>query len=158
MESIDGAGAHLICCKATGRVYVGSSSVSVMTRKNHHWWLLKSGRHKSSRMQQDFDSYGESEFEFNVVAWINDGSSVHAEQALIEKYDATNPEKGYNVAKVAFKGAGRPKKAAKMKVIQITITITRDRLAKVDARGGTTECVHLKATGEQYFILKEVRV
>lgn len=34
------------------------------------------------------------------------------------------------------KAKGRPRKAAKMKVIQITITITPERLKKVDSRGG----------------------
>lgn len=33
------------------------------------------------------------------------------------------------------KSKGRPRKAAKMKVIQITITITPERLKKVDRRG-----------------------
>lgn len=37
-------------------------------------------------------------------------------------------------AKKKRKAKGRPRKAAKMKVIQITITITPERLRKVDSR------------------------
>ena len=117
MKTADGPGTYLIRCVANGKVYVGSSSVSVKGREIHHFQLLRRGCHPARGIQDDFNSYGQGAFEFLIVQIIEDRSVIDAEKALIEKHDATNQEKGYNTVRTPIKHGGRPVKEAECKTV-----------------------------------------
>jgi hypothetical protein len=99
----DGAGTYLIRCVANGKVYVGSSSVSVVNRRINHFQLLRRGDHTARGMQDDFNTFGPNEFEFHPVLIASGQDVVEAEKALIAQYDATNPDRGYNTVKSPLK-------------------------------------------------------
>jgi group I intron endonuclease len=109
MQAIDRAGTYLIRCKANGKVYVGSSRVSVGARKARHFQLLRRGLHFARGLQQDFNTHGADQFEFEVVSLIDDGTNLTAERELIALHDATDPERGYNTIIVPIEGQGRPR-------------------------------------------------
>ena len=130
-EMIDGPGAYVIRCVANGKVYVGSSSKSVLARKSQHFSKLRCGSHYSKAMQNDFTRHGEESFEFYVVQFVEDGTHIQLEQELIDKHDATNREKGYNSCPKAgvggMPGNGRP--APLGRKVPIGIRVTPDVLA-----------------------------
>lgn len=125
-SEIDGPGAYILRCVVNGRVYVGSSSISVMRRKKQHFAKLRLGKHYSRIMQADFNLYGESAFVFDAVGVNGDGDSAEIEQALIDQYDATNPERGYNSREIAYSRSGRPKKDIEEVLVIITVRVPQD--------------------------------
>jgi group I intron endonuclease len=128
----DGAGTYLIRCVANGKVYVGSSGVSVMSRKQHHFQLLRRGSHRCTQMQEDFNAYGSEAFQFEVVQLLSDGTNFEAERRLIELHDATNAQKGYNTVKVPIETPGRPRIADEDKSAVYSFSIYEEHDQKVN--------------------------
>jgi len=83
-----------------GKIYIGSS-VSLSDRKNNHFAMLRSGKHKNVKLQYSFNKHGESAFVFEVLETIHRES----EKFSREQYylDTLKPfgENGYNIIKVA---------------------------------------------------------
>ena len=123
-NNIDGAGAYVIKCTRNGKVYVGSSSVSVLTRRDQHFAKLRAGKHYSFSLQYDFERFGESCFLFEVVALCE--NSAEAEQLLIKRLDATNPDRGYNSREIAYARSGRPKKDVDEVLVVLNVRVPQD--------------------------------
>ena len=66
------AGIYIIQCKATGKVYVGSSE-NIEKRWLQHKYSLKKNTHHSKKLQNAWNKYGETEFEFQIVEEVIDG-------------------------------------------------------------------------------------
>ncbi len=62
----DGPGVYQIKCIANGATYTGSS-IRLRSRLQLHVNLLRTGRNGAALMQQDWDAYGESQFEISSV-------------------------------------------------------------------------------------------
>lgn len=83
-----------------GLVYIGISRYSGPKR-----WKSGNGYKGNRRLDCDIHKYSFANFEKEIVAediYRDDAEKLEAE--LIEKYDATNPEKGYNVKRGGPKG------------------------------------------------------
>jgi hypothetical protein len=101
------SGVYEILNKFNGKRYIGNSK-NMRIRKNHHWWDLEKGKHKSKEMQQDLMIFldklmCENEnnvfiiddiFEFNVIIYCEVSELEFWERLLI---DNIHPE--YNTKK-----------------------------------------------------------
>lgn len=91
------SGVYQILNTVTGFSYIGSSANvdrRIKEQKNH----LRKNRSDNSSLQLDWNNYGESCFEFNVLSLCSVDQLFKMEQALINTHDSYN--KGYNMIKV----------------------------------------------------------
>lgn len=93
--------------KKTGKVYVGTSNSNVDQRVYDYWQKLHSGTHHNSKLQNDFNRYGSSNFKIDIVE-----GNCHSEaevRAIRDKIIYQNRFNTYNNldANVSFKG-GNP--------------------------------------------------
>lgn len=91
--------------KITGKVYIGST-VNFKRRKSEHFGELKRKTHHSSKMQVDYDRYGEKSFKMSVIEECEEDIRLNREQYYIDLYDAAH--KGYNTSESAFYNTVRP--------------------------------------------------
>jgi group I intron endonuclease len=101
------SGVYLIRCKPTGKVYVGSSK-NMEKRWTQHRVLLNRNQHHSFKLQSAWNKYGENAFQFEIVEEVIGGFVTVVEQAYINSFDSF--VNGFNCAKLAGAGAGRPPK------------------------------------------------
>lgn len=84
-----------------GKVYIGSSK-NIENRWKQHKTLLRSGKHHSQHLQYSWNKYGEDSFSFEVIEDdISQEELLIKEQYWMDKLQAYNPQKGYNISIVA---------------------------------------------------------
>lgn len=103
-EGIRQTGVYKIVCKKNGRVYIGSSTRCLARRRSAQFTSLRAGTNTSTALQDDFELYGESEFEFIVLHYLPPGECRKCEQDEIIAHDAMNPDRGYNQRPVGTPG------------------------------------------------------
>ena len=92
---------YCIRCMLTERVYVGST-VSFQARQHEHLYKLRRGRHHSAPLQNAWNKHGEAAFFFEVLEVVSDVAGlVTSEQAWIDRLQAADRAKGFNVCPVA---------------------------------------------------------
>lgn len=79
----------------TGRIYVGRTSYPEK-RLQMHMSALKGNRHDNELMQADFNEYGESSFDFEIVEERESLSRSGLEGAWMLKLKTYDKEYGYN--------------------------------------------------------------
>ena len=87
------AGVYRITCKKNNKNYIGVSK-NIVKRWKNHISLLRSGRHHSIKLQEDYDRYGEDFFEFRVVEISDSDEAKKLEDKYIKKYQSDI--NGYN--------------------------------------------------------------
>jgi hypothetical protein len=97
------AGVYQILCRATGKLYVGSS-VDLFARWAQHRVALRRGIHQNYRLQKAWEEYGEEAFEFSILELVDKDDLLLVEQAWLDKTKSANPENGFNI----FDKAGSP--------------------------------------------------
>jgi len=80
-------GIYLITCTANGKTYVGSTQ-SFRQRWRTHLRKLKCGYHPNRYLQNTFDKYGESTFQFSIIECCPVDTVLEREQYYL---DALNP-------------------------------------------------------------------
>jgi len=79
-----------------GKTYIGQT-VNYRKRKTSHYSKLKQGKHHNEHLQRAFNKYGESAFKIELLKKCKIEELDELEQYYIKKFDACNPEKGYNM-------------------------------------------------------------
>lgn len=79
----------------TNRHYIGSTK-DFKTRLNSHLNELRSGTHKNAKMQNDFNSFGETKLSFEVILFCSKGQLEVLEEEAIKSALQKN-EKLYNM-------------------------------------------------------------
>jgi group I intron endonuclease len=101
-------GIYLITNTVTGAVYVGSTSISLVTRWQHHRNCLNNQIHRNPRLQRAWNKYGEDAFDFTVAEYVNDLDIILArEQEWIDRYYSLGKSACYNIAPIAGSTRGR---------------------------------------------------
>jgi group I intron endonuclease len=91
--------------KINGKMYIGSS-VNINKRWTEHKNALKDNKHHSVKFQRSYNKYGEHNFEFCVIEYIEDKINlIKREQYYIDFYKAE--EIGYNICPTAGSSLGR---------------------------------------------------
>lgn len=91
---------YQIRCKSNGKIYIGSA-VNFAVRWRHHQKKLDQGSHKNRHLQQAWNKYGEENFEFAVLEYVDPSDLLRAEQEWIDKTRCTDREIGFNIYPVA---------------------------------------------------------
>ena len=92
-------GIYKISNRITNKIYVGQSK-DIIKRWRDHKTRLRSGNHVNIHLQNSWNKYGEGAFEFSVVEVCKKNFDVLNEREVywINKLDALNDSKGYNIA------------------------------------------------------------
>lgn len=90
------------------KIYIGSS-IDIYRRWRDHRYRLNNNMHHSNRLNDDWNKYGESSFEFKVIECCLKENLLQREQFYINEHNSANAEFGYNIQPVAgrafYKGA-----------------------------------------------------
>lgn len=95
------SGIYSITNNTNGKVYIGQSE-DIEDRLRKHKSALKGNYHVNSHLQSSWNKYGEDSFTFKLVKSCKLRYLDRFEKLIINIYDATNPDNGYNL-----KGGGR---------------------------------------------------
>ena len=89
------SGIYQIINNINGKVYIGHS-VNISFRWYNHMNNLLKGNHHNSKLQDDFNTYGLSAFNFNILDTLEGKSNlILKEQEYLDKLDFTN---NYNLS------------------------------------------------------------
>jgi group I intron endonuclease len=95
------SGVYQILNKENNKVYIGSTN-NFKKRRKQHFYLLRSGKHGNSYLQDSWNKYGEDSFEFNVVEIVEDQDNlIEREQYYIDTFKSYNNSFGYNLKRYA---------------------------------------------------------
>jgi group I intron endonuclease len=103
------SGVYQIRCKQNGKIYVGSA-VNLQWRWHSHRRDLGNGVHVNPHLQSAWNLYGETNFEFSVLEYVDEQRLLTTEQLWIDKTGCTDRRIGFNVkleATSAGQGIGR---------------------------------------------------
>jgi len=120
--TLDKPGLYFILNTTNGKKYIGSSTMRILKRLQHHYCELRRNNHKNTHLQNAWNLYGESNFIFEVI------TNLEKEQCfLIEQEYIDNSKEGeiYNINLLA---TGTP-------------SLTRETIEK---RGNSIAKAHLK--------------
>lgn len=85
----------------TGKIYVGQSK-NIKERMKYHRWDSKKQNKSEWPLYIDFNKYGFDDFVLEVLEECVVEKLDEREELYIKKFEATNPEKGYNFCSSAI--------------------------------------------------------
>lgn len=144
-------GVYCIYNTVNGKRYIGSTTMSFSKRWTAHRCVLRKGKNHCKLFQRAWNKYGESAFEFSILATCAQEHTVEMEQYFIEFFDACNPEKGYNISITAGSTKGFKMPRASVDIIASKIrgqkrTVEqRERMSKAQKSRGHTMTDEAKA-------------
>jgi group I intron endonuclease len=94
------SGVYKILCKPTGQIYIGSA-VNLRARWDAHRRALRHGEHVNYFLQEAWDQYGETNFEYLVLELVATSERLQAEQIWIDRTGCTDREMGFNICPIA---------------------------------------------------------
>jgi group I intron endonuclease len=95
-SSLAGSGIYQIRNVVNGKLYVGSA-VCIEKRWSQHWRRLASKRHDNPRLQSAWYSYGPALFEFSVLEFVQDKSTLIAREHHWIYWLLSATDDGYNL-------------------------------------------------------------
>lgn len=95
-ETLTMPGVYQIANKLNGHIYIGSS-INIWRRWGEHLTTLRSNTHNNSHLQNAWNKYEETAFEFSVLIFCDSENLLLYEQMCL---DSLKPE--YNIATNAF--------------------------------------------------------
>lgn len=78
-------GVYLIRCKANGRIYIGSTKQNFRARFSNHCKFLKANKLSNKELRNDFNKYGASQFEFEILGVYPEHLTVTYETKFMEQ-------------------------------------------------------------------------
>lgn len=94
-----GCGIYKITNDINKKVYIGSS-LKLNDREYKHFWLLRNNKHDNSFLQNSYNKYGESNFDFQLVKLCDPSELVELENYYIDLFKSNTSEFGFNLCKV----------------------------------------------------------
>ncbi len=93
-------GIYKIENKINGKIYIGSSK-NIENRFKEHKTMLRNNKHHSYYLQNSWNKYGESNFEFKKIEEITNLSDLLSRESFyIEKFKSLDSNFGYNIKPV----------------------------------------------------------
>jgi len=124
----------------SNKVYIGSA-VDAYNRWSVHLSFLKRNKHHSILLQRAWNKYGGDQFRFEIIEFVkNKNNLIKREQYWMDKYEAANPQKGYNITPTAGSQLGfHPSKES----------IERGRLKRVGFHHTKEACKKISEAGRR---------
>lgn len=97
-------GVYKITNKVNGKMYVGSSAVSLTGRIRSHRKNLRLGTHANQYLLRAYQKYGSKSFVYSVLERCSSEECLKREQYWIDYYNSADERYGYNL----YKTAGSP--------------------------------------------------
>ena len=94
----------------TGKRYIGQTQ-DLGWRKVTHRGKLKNNKHPNSKLQEDWNKYGEKAFEYSVIEYCDRSVANEREMYYISLFDTVN--KGYNISIGGTNGHNFPRRKIK---------------------------------------------
>ncbi|MBI3762978.1 MAG: GIY-YIG nuclease family protein [Chloroflexi bacterium] len=91
---------YQILCIANGKIYIGSA-VDLRQRWDQHRRSLRRGDHRNAHLQSAWDKYGEENFEFSILEFVDESELLSAEQLWIDGTGCADREIGFNIYDIA---------------------------------------------------------
>jgi group I intron endonuclease len=88
--SLEKPGVYVLENLITNKVYIGSSTMRVIKRIEHHISMLRVGKHKNSYLQHAFNKYGETSFYASIIENTEKSTTLEREQYWIDKEEKEN--------------------------------------------------------------------
>jgi group I intron endonuclease len=101
----DASGIYQISCITTGKIYVGSA-VNLWRRWQQHRSRLRIGKHANAHLQAAWDKYGEEQFAFAILEFVDVTYLLQAEQEWMVSTCCTDKTVGFNIADTAASPGG----------------------------------------------------
>lgn len=98
LQDLENTGIYIIKNTINNKFYIGSASVKLRLRINHHISSLKRGEHKNIKLQRAYNKYGENSFVIEILEICNE-NILEREQHYLDGMEAV--EKGYNINPLA---------------------------------------------------------
>lgn len=92
-----GTGVYLIRNKRNGKLYVGSSALSLRRRQRDHWSYLSANRHHNRYLQRAWNEHGADAFEFVILEYCLRDDCLAVEQFWIDEFHSAEAAFGYNL-------------------------------------------------------------
>lgn len=110
-------GVYKIVNKITGQVYIGSSK-NLGHRFRQHKYLLKKGKHDNKKLQDDYNQFTDTAFEFIVIEECSNEIFKKDLEAIEQNYLNTFENK-YNIAQIAGSNLGiKRDKKTRQKILE----------------------------------------
>jgi group I intron endonuclease len=90
------SGIYKITNIVDNKIYIGCAS-NIRTRKNGHWYDLRSNYHKNSYLQNAWNKYGEVNFKFELIELCNVKLLHEKEHFWVDYYNCLDRTIGYNL-------------------------------------------------------------
>lgn len=90
-------GVYQIVCLTTGKLYVGSSQ-NMHDRWKAHRSALRGNYHDNPRLQNAWNKYGETSFQFQIIEVTTVESTLDREQFYIDTLNVCDDRCGFNIA------------------------------------------------------------
>lgn len=88
--SLEKSGIYKILNLKNEKFYIGSTTMKVFKRIQHHYLELKRNNHKNKHLQSAFNKYGEENFIFQVIENVEKENCLSREQELINSIGIEN--------------------------------------------------------------------
>ena len=62
---------------------------------------MENNKHDNEHLQKSWNKYGKNNFEFSILETCKEDDRFDVEQKWYDYYQVYDPEKGYNIAKIA---------------------------------------------------------
>lgn len=118
-------GIYKITNTQNGKVYIGKSLL-LKYRFKKHLWSLKKQKHSNKHLQAAWNKYGDV-FWFDILELCGKDKVNEREKFYINKFDSTNPSKGYNKTKGGDGLLATPEIKAKISKTLMGRTHTEER-------------------------------
>jgi group I intron endonuclease len=99
------SGVYQICCIPTGKIYVGSA-VNLRKRQRDHINSLRWGIHENIYLQRAWNKYGEANFDFTILEFVDASDLLRMEQVWIDRTNCTDRRIGFNICPIAASPLG----------------------------------------------------
>jgi len=123
------SGVYAITNNINGKVYIGHTS-NLRRRYSSHWANLRNGRHHNTRLQAEWDEFGESNFSFVVRMEAPVSDCAQLERELIASLMGPNC---YNWSPGG--STGRPRVDESVRLVQRSVRLKPEHWALLDAMG-----------------------
>jgi group I intron endonuclease len=138
------SGVYLIANRITGHVYVGSSA-KVGERLRGHLKKLACGEHRNAYLQNAFNKYGAAAFRCEVLEQCAVDQLIEREQCWIDKHDAANHARGYNIRPTADRSTHAQSTRERLRVAATGFVVAEETKLKISralsGRSKTTESI-----------------